>query len=104
DYPDMTEVAKSYLEDINEWEYAVELAVDEALRLESPYWFEVLSEYIERGLTVHYEPNYFKKLISTVLDMDDGRFEDFIEVLWNSYRQSDMYLDWLTMINRIVLS
>jgi len=104
DYPDITEVAKGYLEDINEWEYAVELAVDEALRLKSPYWYEVLSEYIEQGLTVHYEPNYFKNLISTVLEMDDARFEDFIEVLWNSYRQSDMYLNWLAMVNRIVIS
>src|SRR5699024_3286647 len=75
DYSSVTEAAKSYLEDIGEWEYAVELSVSEALRLRTPYWFEVLSGYVEQGLTVNYEPIYFKSLLATLLQIDYGRFE-----------------------------
>src|SRR5699024_9658909 len=103
DYSSVTEAAKSYLEDIGEWEYAVELSVSEALRLRTPYWFEVLSGYVEQGLTVNYEPIYFKSLLATLLQIDYGRFESFTEVLWNSFRNSDMYIDWLEMINQMVL-
>jgi len=103
DYSQVTEVAKSYLEGVNEWDYAVELAVSEALRLESPYWFEVLSGYVDRGATHHYEPIFFKELLVTLLQMDEERFENFTEVLWKNYRDSEMYLDWLEMINVLVL-
>ncbi|MBU5468581.1 hypothetical protein KQI49_17360 [Virgibacillus sp. MSJ-26] len=103
DYSQVTEVAKSYLEGVNEWDFAVELAVSEALRLKSPYWFEVLSGYVERGSTRHYEPIFFKELLATLLQMDDERFENFTEVLWNNYRDSDMYLAWLEMMNQLVL-
>lgn len=103
DYSQVTEVAKSYLEGVNEWDFAVELAVSEALRLKSPYWFEVLSGYVERGATRHYEPIFFKELLATLLQMDDERFENFTEVLWNNYRDSGMYLDWLEMMNQLVL-
>src|SRR5699024_1623992 len=86
-----------------EWEYAVELAVSEALRLESSYWFEVLSGYVEKGLTINYEPIYFKSLLATLLEIDYGRFESFTEVLWNRFRNSDMYIYWLGMINQLLL-
>ena len=103
DYSHVTELAKNYLEDIGEWGYAVELAVSEALRLESPDWFEVLSGYVEKGLTINYEPIYFYDLLATLLEIDYGRFESFTEVLWNSFRNSDIYIDWLEMINQMVL-
>src|SRR5699024_12570361 len=49
------------------------------------------------------EPIYFKSLLATLLEIDYGRFESFTEVLSNSFRNSDMYIYWLGMINQMVL-
>lgn len=103
DYSYVTKVAKTYFEDTNDWENAVELAVNEAIRTESPSWLEVLQGYGQKGLTSKYEPYYFHEVLVVLLHMDKNRFEDLTEALWNSYRQSDFYLQWLEAINYLLL-
>lgn len=103
DYSYVTKVAKTYFEDINDWENAVELAVNEAIRTESLSWFEVLEGYGRKGLTSKFEPNYFNELLIVLLHMDKKRFENLTEVLWSSYKQSDYYLLWLEAINDLLL-
>lgn len=103
DYSRVTEIARTYLEDINDWDNAVELAVGEAIRTKSLSWFDVLSGYVQKGLTVDYRPNYFNNSLKTLLQIDRDRFENFTEVLWNSYRQSVHYLKWFSVINRLPL-
>ncbi|MFB1050632.1 tetratricopeptide repeat protein [Paraliobacillus sp. JSM ZJ581] len=102
DYPRLTEIAQAYLEDINDWNNAIELAVDEAIRTQSIYWVEVLSGYAQKGLNVNHRPDYFNGLLIDLLHMDRDRFESFTEVLWNSYRSSAHYLEWLSVINRLL--
>ncbi|ASK62351.1 hypothetical protein CFK37_09375 [Virgibacillus phasianinus] len=104
DYSHVTKIAQKYLEEINDWDNAVELAVGEAIRTKSLSWFDVLSGYVKQGRTFNYEPNYFNELLEAVLQMDHNRFERFTEVLWNSYRQSDFYVEWLEVINRLLLN
>ncbi|MEC5423839.1 hypothetical protein QGM71_10080 [Virgibacillus sp. C22-A2] len=103
DYSRITEIAQTYLEDINDWDNAVELAVGEAIRTKSLYWFDVLSGYVRKGLTVDYRPGCFNNLLVNILEIDRDRFENVTEVLWNSYRQSTYYLEWLSVINRLLL-
>src|SRR5699024_2540533 len=59
DYPHVTESARVYFEDMDEWDDGIELAMGAALRTESSFWVDVLAGYVERGLTVAYEPGYF---------------------------------------------
>src|SRR5699024_7468350 len=59
DYTDVTEIAQRFFENTKDWNNAIELAVDEAIRTESIDWFEVLAGYAERGLTANHRPNYF---------------------------------------------
>ncbi|MYL56734.1 hypothetical protein GLW20_04385 [Virgibacillus halodenitrificans] len=103
DYSRVTEIAQTYFEDIGEWDHAVELAVNETIRTKTSYWMGVLSGYVQQGLTVGYRPDYFNDLLVHILAMDRDRFEDMTEVLWNSYRQSPYYIEWLRVINQLLL-
>lgn len=103
DYSYVTKVAKTYFEEINDWENAVELAVNEAIRTASLSSFEVLEGYGRKGLTSIYEPNYFNEVLVVLLYIDKNSFENLTEVLWSSYKQSDFYLQWLEAINDLLL-
>src|SRR5699024_7069229 len=85
-----------------EWGDGIELAMGEAFRTESSFWVDVLAGYVERGLTVTYEPAYFGGLLEMLRHLDVGRFERFIGLLWNSYRESDCYLEWVDMVNGLL--
>lgn len=104
DYSGVTEIAQLYFEDIRDFEYAIELAINEALRTETTYWVEVLSGYIEKGLTVDYKPMYFNDLLVMLRQMDESRFESFLSTLWHSYRDSNRYLELIVMANNLLIS
>lgn len=103
DYTDVTEIAQTYFEDIQDWDNAVELAVNEAIRTESLSWFEILEGYVRQGFTSNMEPDYFNEVLVTLLQIDKYRFESLTEELWNSYKQSDYYVAWLETINQLLL-
>ena len=103
DYSDVTNLARNYFEDIKDWENAVELAVNEAIRTESLSWFEVLEGYIARGLTSKYAPKYFDEVLVVLLHINKSSFESLTEVLWDSYKHSDFYIPWLVAINELLL-
>ncbi|MFC4387914.1 tetratricopeptide repeat protein [Gracilibacillus marinus] len=102
DYPNLTEIAKAYFEDRNDWDHAMELAFGEAIRTHSIYWIDVLSGYVQKGWNANRQPDYFSPLLIHLLQMDSARFENFTEVLWNSYKSSAYYLDWLHVINQLL--
>lgn len=104
DYPDVTDMARALFEDYKDWGSAIELAVNEAIRTESLTWFTVLEEYAERGLIVNVEPNYLNEVILTLYNIDKFRFESFLTVLWESYKQSELYFRWLKEINELLLN
>src|SRR5699024_1501460 len=99
DYPHVTENARIYFEDIEEWDHAIELVMNEALRTKSTFWMDILAGYVERGLTVTYEPAYFSELLEALYHLDRVRFERFVEILWQSYRKSNVYLEWIDVLN-----
>lgn len=99
DYPHVTENARIYFEDIEEWDHAIELVMNEALRTKSTFWMDILAGYVERGLTVTYEPAYFSELLEALCHLDRVRFERFVEILWQSYRKSNVYLEWIDVLN-----
>lgn len=103
DYTCVTEMAQTYFEDIKDWDNAIELAVNEAIRTKSLSWLTVIEEYVAQGLTVKYQPNYFTEVLVTALEMDKLRFESLIEIMWNSYKQSELYISWLEEVNQLLL-
>ncbi|MFD1040597.1 tetratricopeptide repeat protein [Virgibacillus byunsanensis] len=104
DYSDVTKVAQTFFENYKDWENAVELAVNEAIRTKSYSWFEVLQGYAEQGHILNDEPSYFSEVLTTLLAIDMYRFESLTEVLWNRYKPSEFYIQWLEKINQIILN
>ncbi|HAM80500.1 tetratricopeptide repeat protein [Ornithinibacillus bavariensis] len=104
DYSYVTQIAQSYFEDIKDWNSAVELAVNESIRTQSLSWVSILEEYVEQGLTYDFQPNCFNEVLVTVLHIDKLRFESLSELLWNSYKHSNLYIPWLKEINQLLLT
>lgn len=70
DYPSVTTIARSFYEEQQDFDSAVELAVNELIRTESYPWFEVLKEYIDKGFTKNISPDYFYKVLVTLNNVD----------------------------------
>lgn len=104
DYSCVTERAREFFEECKDFGNAVELAVNEAIRTKSLLWFAVLEGYVEQGLTINIEPNYFNEALITLYQIDKFRFERLATALWNSYKQSEYYFLWLKEINHLLLN
>ncbi|WP_231735241.1 GTPase domain-containing protein [Gracilibacillus massiliensis] len=104
DYPQVTDTARGFFEEQEDWENAVELAANEAKRTESLLWFKILEEYVEQGHTSSIHPNYFSEVLTILYHVDHNRFESITTTLWNSYKQNDLYFSWLEEINNLLLS
>ncbi|MGV3467401.1 MAG: dynamin family protein [Heyndrickxia sp.] len=101
DYPNVTEIARRFYEEQEKIQDAVELAVNEAIRAESLKWSQFVNEYIQKGWTKTYKPEYFENFIPTVHQIDQKCFEQTVASLWNSYKKENLYLDWLKVLNSV---
>ncbi|MDL4841777.1 dynamin family protein [Aquibacillus rhizosphaerae] len=104
DYPDVTDMARTFFEDNHDFKNAVELAVNEAVRTESLSWFGFLEAYVKEGHTVVVEPNYFSEALLALYHIDLVHFERLTITFWNSYKQNDLYFSWLKEINHLLLN
>ncbi|WP_026679017.1 GTP-binding protein [Fictibacillus gelatini] len=103
DYPNVTEIARAFFEEHKDWSAAIELAVNEALRTEKIEWFDILRSYIDKGLTITYEPDYFNQILTAIYSIDQARFEQMVSSLWNSYKDQESYLMWIQEFNNLFL-
>ncbi|MCP8971017.1 dynamin family protein [Ectobacillus ponti] len=101
DYPNVTGVARAFYEEQQDWNSAVDLAVQEALRTGSLYWFDVLQHYIEEGWTSGMSPHTFQRAMDTLYYVDTDRFSRMLASFWNSYRGSELYFTWLQSVNQL---
>lgn len=104
DYTDVTNIARAFFEEQQDFANAVKLAVNEAVRTESLSWYKVLETYVEHGHTARIAPNYFNEALMTVYEIDQTRFESLVQAFWNSYKQNDLYFPWLYEINNLIQS
>jgi len=102
DYPNVTEIARRFYEEQEKVQDAVELAVNEAIRTESLKWSQFVNEYVQKGWTKTYKPEYFMEFIPAVHQVDQKCFEQIVASLWNSYKQEDLYLKWLKELNTVL--
>ncbi|MGE7932810.1 dynamin family protein [Viridibacillus arvi] len=103
DYPNVTTIARSFYEEQQDFDSAVELAVNELIRTESLPWFEVLKEYIDKGFTKNISPDYFYQVLVTLNNVDQVQFTQIVSSLWHSYKNEQNYLLWLQTINEFFL-
>ncbi|WP_231514803.1 tetratricopeptide repeat protein [Oceanobacillus salinisoli] len=104
DYPDVTEQAKSFFEQEEDWDHAIDLATKEAVRTKSIPWFNVLKMYVEQRHIAKRIPGYFSEALMTLYSIDKKSYENLVTALWNSYKESNMYFSWLKEINQILLN
>ncbi|MEK5393164.1 dynamin family protein [Margalitia sp. FSL K6-0131] len=102
DYPNVTEIARRFYEEQEKVQDAVELAVNEAMRTDSLEWFQFVGEYVEKGWTKTYKPEYFKDFIKSVHQVDLKCFEQTVVSLWKSFKKGDSYLEWLKVLNHVL--
>jgi tetratricopeptide (TPR) repeat protein len=101
DYPGVTEIARAFFEENNDWDNAVELAVNEGVRTGSPKWFDVLNQYVNLGHTAAFSPDYFNTALSVLFQVDRSRFEQLAVSLWQSYKYQSSYMTWLREFNQL---
>ncbi|QCJ41407.1 GTP-binding protein [Bacillus sp. S3] len=104
DYPNVTEIARTFFEEQQDWDNAVELAITEAKRTESLEWFDILNTYIKNGVTKSHAPNYFTQGLILLFSLDKRKFEQLVSSLWDSYKNEESYFTWLSEINHLLLN
>lgn len=104
DYPNVTELARTFFEEQRDWNHAIELAVNEAIRTGSLEWFDIIISYVEKGVTRNHAPSYFSQAVHFLFSLDQRKFEQLISTLWDSYDNEETYFTWIREMNHLLLS
>ncbi|WP_025148710.1 GTP-binding protein [Bacillus sp. H1a] len=103
DYPNITAIARSFYEKQEDWNNAIELAVQEGIRTKSLHWFDTLINYVNRGFTNKIKPEYFYESLKALYTIDQVQFKELVISLWNSYENESLHLPWIQTINHLFL-
>jgi len=103
DYEHVTALARSFFEEHQDWSSAIELAWDEAQRLESVEWYDALIGYATKGVTQIKEPAFFEEGLFVLAKVDSERFERLAAALWNNFKKSDAHLAWVMVMDRVIV-
>lgn len=98
DYLNVTEMARTFFEEQQDWQSAIELVASEGIRTEQLHWFDLLKGYVEEGHTKTIEPSFFHTILSVLYNVNRNRFEDIINLLAKNYRND---FAWVKMINEL---
>lgn len=101
DYQNITKIARIFFEQNDDDANAVELAVNECLRTESVDWFDILTQYVEKGRTKVIAPDYFSNVLQNLYRVDAVRFEKLVSALWVSYQYGEQYISWIDVLNNL---
>ncbi|MBP2241001.1 tetratricopeptide (TPR) repeat protein [Cytobacillus eiseniae] len=104
DYADVTEIARLFFEEYQDWNNAVQLAIDESVRTKQMHWFDILHTYVVKDKTKKMEPGCFNEVLIQLSALDLARFEALTASFWNSYKNSEHYFSWLKEMNYILLN
>ncbi|MFD2446672.1 GTP-binding protein [Bacillus sp. CGMCC 1.16607] len=103
DYPNVTEMARNFYEEQQDWDSAVNLVAGEAIRTEYLHWFDFLKNYIENGYSKTIAPAFFTKVMKVLYSVDPGRFEGLIMVIAENYKNGESYFAWIQTMNEIFI-
>ena len=102
DYPNVTKLARVFFEEQRDGLSMVELAMNEAIRLESVEWFDCLHRYIKDGYTKGMDPANFDYALLMLGRLDRERFEHMAASLWEKYIAGESHTSWILTINRVL--
>lgn len=102
-YPNLTEVARTFYEEQHDWSSALDLAIGESIRTESTKWFDVLIHYVSEGHIQAQTPTYFHDVLAVFHNISEDRFVELIVALWEHYKQTSSYIEWLEEINSLLI-
>ncbi|MDZ5607190.1 dynamin family protein [Bacillus pseudomycoides] len=103
DYPNITAIARSFYEKQQDWNNAIDLAVQEGIRTKSLHWFEILTNYVNQGFTKQMKPKYFYEALKVLYTIDSIQFKQLVSSLWKIYQDESTYLVWIQTINHLFL-
>ncbi|MCJ8008964.1 hypothetical protein ACFFF5_10090 [Lederbergia wuyishanensis] len=103
DYPNVTKLARAFFENQEDWNHAIELATNEAIRTMSNSWFNTLHSYIEKGYTKYHDPAFFAPLLTVLAREHDSQFEKIVVELWGDFQHQNSYLPWLRVLNQEII-
>ncbi|PEI90756.1 GTP-binding protein [Bacillus pseudomycoides] len=103
DYPNITAIARSFYEKQQDWNNALDLAVQEGIRTKSLHWFEILTSYVNQGFTKQMKPKYFYEALKVLYTIDSVQFKQLVSSLWKIYQDESTYLLWIQTINHLFL-
>ncbi len=103
DYENVTELACTFFEEQEDWNSAVELAINEAARTKLPVWFQKIHFFIENGHTRAQGASHFVPVLYLSQKVDLALFEKLMAALWKSHEQREDYLSWITEATIILL-
>ncbi|PFA20405.1 MULTISPECIES: GTP-binding protein [Bacillus cereus group] len=103
DYPNITAIARSFYEKQQDWNNAIDLAIQEGIRTKSLHWFELLTSYVNQGFTKQMKPKYFYEALKVLCTVDSVQFKQLVSSLWKSYQDESTYLVWIQTINHLFL-
>jgi tetratricopeptide (TPR) repeat protein len=98
DYLNVTEMARVFFEEQKDWQSAVELVTNEAIRTEYLHWFDFLKGYVEEGHAQSIPPHFYKKVLTVLYQVDLNRFENLITLISRNYKND---LLWIEMLNEL---
>lgn len=101
DYPNITAIARSFYEKQQDWNNAIDLAVQEGIRTKSLHWFEILTSYVNQGFTKQMKPKYFYEALKVLYTVDSIQFKQLVSSLWKIYQDESTYLLWIQTINHL---
>ncbi len=90
-----------FFEENQDWNNAIELAVNEAIRTNNMQWVDTVIDLVDNNRTKSKKPEYFSEVLIKIINHDSRRFEKLAVSLWNSYKQQKDYFPWLLGFNRL---
>lgn len=103
DYPGVTELARLFFEEIEDWAHAIHLAIQEFMRTNSPEWIDVIKKYSDDKRTTVFKPEEYTTFLTYLLSLDRIRFEKIVFKLWENYEDQPELLAWVRTLNSLLL-
>ncbi|MBS4197430.1 tetratricopeptide repeat protein [Lederbergia citri] len=103
DYPNVTNIARAFFENQEDWNHAIELATNEAIRTKSVNWFNTLHYYIVEGYVEYHDPFFFAPLLTILARDHYSQFERIVSELSSTYQNENSFLSLLHVLNQVIL-
>lgn len=101
--PEVYKLALQFFENQEEFQNAIQIAMEAGNRLRELDWFIILKNYIDSNHTKNIAPSLFYHALKTIETLDYSFLEDFVESIVNSYSEHGRLIHAISEINQFFL-